>query len=174
MVNFLHAVYIIYTGCIKKVIELGVLWGARYFTYCTEIVSYVDCLSWQVNDLWNILFMFASLILASLRSRDADVDDAVKMVAVPMYGHATPFWRHFHVVFDVRVIDLKLANAERPTWTYAILTGYFHLIRICSILVQISPTWWQSRVKSQAVRLWMRPSTPKFDYFFLVFLHKWT
>ena len=29
--------------------------------------------------------------LASLRSRDAYVDDAVKMVAVPIYAHATPF-----------------------------------------------------------------------------------
>ena len=30
-------------------------------------------------------------LIASLRSRDADVDDALKMVAVPNYGHATAF-----------------------------------------------------------------------------------
>jgi hypothetical protein len=27
-----------------------------------------------------------------------------------MYGYATPFWRHFHVVFDVR--DLNLPNVS--------------------------------------------------------------
>jgi hypothetical protein len=33
-----------------------------------------------------------------------------KWRVVPMYGYATPFWRHFHVVFDVRVLDLSLSN----------------------------------------------------------------
>jgi hypothetical protein len=33
-----------------------------------------------------------------------------KWRVVPMYGYATPFWRHFHVVFDVRVLDLNLSN----------------------------------------------------------------
>jgi hypothetical protein len=30
-----------------------------------------------------------------------------------MYGYATPFWRHFHVLFDVRVLDLNLSNNWR-------------------------------------------------------------
>ena len=29
-----------------------------------------------------------------------------KWCVVPMYGYATPFWRYFHVVFDVRVLIL--------------------------------------------------------------------
>jgi hypothetical protein len=31
-----------------------------------------------------------------------------------MYGYATPFWRHFHVVFDVRVLDLNLPIILNP------------------------------------------------------------
>ena len=27
---------------------------------------------------------------------------------LPMYGCATPFWRHFYVVFEVPVLDLNV------------------------------------------------------------------
>ena len=37
-------------------------------------------------------------------------------------------------------------NAQR--WKYAISTGYFHLIRICPIFLQISQKWWQSKAKN--------------------------
>jgi hypothetical protein len=33
-----------------------------------------------------------------------------KWRVVPMYGYAMPFWRHFHDVFDVRVLNLNLSN----------------------------------------------------------------
>ena len=37
-------------------------------------------------------------------------------------------------------------NAQR--WKYVILTGNFHLTRICSIFLQISQRWWHSKAKS--------------------------
>ena len=33
----------------------------------------------------------------------------LKWRVVPMYGYARPFRRHFHVVSDVRVVDLNLS-----------------------------------------------------------------
>ena len=37
-------------------------------------------------------------------------------------------------------------NAQR--WKYSISTGNFHLIRICSVFLQISQKWWHSKAKS--------------------------
>ena len=30
-----------------------------------------------------------------------------------MYGYATPFWRHFHVVFDVLDLNLSIYDQEQ-------------------------------------------------------------
>ena len=43
--------------------------------------------------------------------------------------------------FLIRCIN----NAQR--WKYAISTGYFHLIRICPIFLQISQKWCRSKAK---------------------------
>jgi hypothetical protein len=41
------------------------------------------------------------------RARTRTSKTTWKWRVVPMYGYATSFWRHFHVVFDVRVLDLN-------------------------------------------------------------------
>ena len=47
-------------------------------------------------------------------AKDGNVKDAVKMAnkwrGAPVYGHATPFIRRFHVVFDVPVLRLNPPN----------------------------------------------------------------
>jgi hypothetical protein len=57
---------------------------------------------------WHVLDIF------TLRTRTSKT--TWKWRAVPMYGYATPFLRHFHVVFDVRVLDINL-SIEWIEWT---------------------------------------------------------
>jgi hypothetical protein len=49
------------------------------------------------------------------RSRTRTSKTTWKWRVVRMYGYATPFWRHFHVVFDVRVLGLNLSNIGRAS-----------------------------------------------------------
>ena len=49
-----------------------------------------------------------------------------------------------HLIYDFLFAVLIIAQR----WKYAISTGYFHLIRICSIFRQISHKWSQSKAKS--------------------------
>jgi hypothetical protein len=51
-----------------------------------------------------------NVIIDRFRLRTWTSKTTWKWRVVPMYGYATPFWRHFHVVFDVRVLDLNLSN----------------------------------------------------------------
>jgi hypothetical protein len=53
------------------------------------------------------MLVFCVTILDRFRSRTRKVKDDVKMVccAYGIWPDATPFWRHFHVDFDVRVLD---------------------------------------------------------------------
>jgi hypothetical protein len=48
-------------------------------------------------------------VLDRFRSRTRTSKTTWKWRVLPMYGYATAFWRHFHVVFDVRVLDLNLS-----------------------------------------------------------------
>jgi hypothetical protein len=68
------------------------------------------------------------------RSRTRTSKTTWKWRAVPMYGHATPFLRHFHVFFDFRVLDLNLS-------IISLLRKVSHILRkflyICSVYIQI-------------------------------------
>jgi hypothetical protein len=55
-----------------------------------------------------------SSLLDKFRSRTRTSKTTWKWHVVPMYGYATPFWRQFHVVFDVRVLDLNLPIILNP------------------------------------------------------------
>jgi hypothetical protein len=46
------------------------------------------------------------------RSRTRTSKTTWKWRVVPMYGYATSFWCHFHVVFDVRVLYLNLSDVN--------------------------------------------------------------
>jgi hypothetical protein len=51
----------------------------------------------------------------------------LKWRVVHMYRYVTPFRRHFHVVFDVRVVDLNLSTSrdEGSSLETSILCLYF-------------------------------------------------
>jgi hypothetical protein len=68
------------------------LWYFKSHRY--SIGASVTSLDWQLD---------------RFRSRTRTSKTTWKWRVVPMYGYATPLWRHFHVVFDVRVLDLNLS-----------------------------------------------------------------
>jgi hypothetical protein len=65
------------------------------------------CYATALRDVCNLI------IIDRFRSRTRTSKTTCKWRVVPMYGYATPFSRHFHVVFDVRVLDLNLSNNLR-------------------------------------------------------------
>jgi hypothetical protein len=79
------------------------LWGR--IKLCQGI-RYTLC-SYQEKHSFDIYFYRIRLDI--FRSRTRTPKRTWKWRAVPMYGHATPFLRHFHVVFDVRVLDINLS-----------------------------------------------------------------
>jgi hypothetical protein len=58
----------------------------------------------------HILFLALPPVIDRFRSRTRTWKTTWKWRVVPMYGYATPFWRHFHVVFHVVVLNLNLSN----------------------------------------------------------------
>jgi hypothetical protein len=78
-----------------------------------ELAGGVLEFSERTGYLWNTshdrITGVSSLLLDRFRSRPRTSKTTWRWRVVPMYGYATPFWCHFHVVFDVRVLDLNLS-----------------------------------------------------------------
>jgi hypothetical protein len=71
------------------------------------------------------------LIIDRFRSRTRTSKTTWKWRVVPMYGYATPFWRHFQVVFDIRVLDLNLSNITDEV--YGLHVVWFTLVKLVEI-----------------------------------------
>jgi hypothetical protein len=71
----------------------------------------VECDAIYISRTFNLWLLL--VIIDRSRSRTRTPKATWKWRVVPMYGYATPFWRHFHVVFDVRVLDLNLSNIHK-------------------------------------------------------------
>jgi hypothetical protein len=71
-----------------------VFWKKSLFGFC-------DLIDWNFS-------VFLKPLIDRFRSQTSKTTS--KWCVLPMYGYNMPFWRHRHVVFDVRVLDLNLSN----------------------------------------------------------------
>jgi hypothetical protein len=94
-----------------------------------------------------------------------------------MYGYATPFWRNFHVVFDVRVLYLNLSidvHGSTQGWNYREVCGggVWHV----SVSRRVYPYNFVGQILKIFECLWLKSNSSRkiFDKFTKIWLRNFT